>query len=68
MIYPVRPEICKRFICSNYLKKDSLYFNHSDKRIINMYEVFMPEIKCYKTIDLSELEEYYEEEKKKARV
>lgn len=41
MIYPVRPEICSRFICSQYKSKDSKYFNHFDKHIVNLYSEFL---------------------------
>ena len=38
-IYQVRPEICKKFSCSKE-NNNSKTFNYSDKRIINMLEIF----------------------------
>lgn len=41
MIYPVRPEVCKRFLCSHYKDKSAKYFNHTDKIIVNFYNEFL---------------------------
>lgn len=41
LIYSVRPEVCKRFLCSQYKTPDAPYFNHMDKTIVNMYDVFL---------------------------
>lgn len=41
MIYPVRPEICSRFLCSQYKSKSAKYFNHTNKKIVNFYSEFL---------------------------
>lgn len=40
LIYPVRPEVCRKFICSEF-RMSKKFFNHMDKKIVNMYQVFL---------------------------
>lgn len=65
-IYPVRPEICKRFICSKYKNNDNI-FGHSDKNIVNMLEIFDKKSYQPNAPNVQELNEMYQEEKKKIR-
>lgn len=65
-IYEVRPEICKRFLCSEY-KTNAKNFNHLDKIIINMLKTFDKNAYQPNVPDIQELNKMYQEEKKKIR-
>lgn len=66
LIYPVRPEVCKRFMCSQYQSPDAPFFNHLDKHIVNMYDVFFKNSYYPKPeIDLKTENEKYENQKSK---
>lgn len=64
MIYPVRPSVCKRFLCSQYMSSEAPYFDHSDKHIYNMYDLFLPEVN-YPMPKVNVLEENFKYEQKK---
>lgn len=66
LIYPVRPEVCNRFICSQYKNPNAKYFNTSDKEVINMYVEFLPSgvFPCPET-DILKLNQTFNEQKKK---
>lgn len=63
-IYEVRPEQCKHFICSEYMNNKN-YFNHLDKKIINMLLTFSPGAYCPNAPDVEGMNEMYDREKKK---
>lgn len=62
-IYPVRPEICRWFHCSNY-KKNELYLDPTNKLATDMMATFFPE--CYNPNppDLTAINENYQEKRK----
>ena len=64
MIYEVRPEQCRHFICSEYMNNKS-YFNHLDKHIINMLLTFSPDSYCPDAPDIQGMNEVYDKEKQK---
>ena len=64
-IYEVRPEICRRFICSQYKDPKAPALNHRDKKVINMITTFMPNVTCPNAPDLNDLNEFYKEQKKR---
>ena len=63
-IYEVRPEICRRFICSKYQNVDNQPLNHRNKKIINMITTFNQTGTCPNAPNLKELNKFYEEKKK----
>ena len=63
-IYEVRPEICRRFICSKYQNVDNQPLNHRNKKIINMITTFNQTGKCPNAPNIKELNKFYEEKKK----
>ena len=66
-IYPVRPEVCKRFLCSQYRSVDAPYFNHMDKHIVNLYDVFLPDVK-YPASETNVLKENFKYEERKKQL
>ena len=62
-IYSVRPEICSYFDCHNHGYRP---FNHKDKSIINMLLTFNPQAFCPNAPDIKQMNEVYQEKKKKA--
>lgn len=63
-IYEVRPEICRRFICSKYKSAGNKPLNHRNKKIINMITTFNNTGTTPNAPDLKELNKFYEEKKK----
>lgn len=60
-IYPVRPAVCKRFICSQFTNPNAPYFDHSDKHFRNMYDIFLKDEYYPKPdIDLEEQNRKYD--------
>lgn len=67
LIYSIRPEVCSRFICSDYKKPTAKHFNHMDKTIVNLYQVFYDVLGPYPcpTTDILKLNKNYEAQKSK---
>lgn len=63
-IYEVRPEICKRFICSAFKDTTVPPLNHRNKHIINLITTFMGDKSCPNAPDLTGLRQFYEAKKK----
>ena len=63
MIYEVRPEICRWFLCADY-KNNTKPLNHRNKRIVNMLTTFSPGAYCPNAPDLNILNKKYFEKKR----
>ena len=63
-IYEVRPEICQKFLCSNFKNPEKGVMNHRNKHIVNMITMFMGEKACPNAPDLTNLNKFYEAKKK----
>ena len=63
----VRPEICRRFICSKF-KNNEKAFNYSDKRIINMLSTFFSDEMQIDEPDIKELDKIFQTNKRKMKV
>ena len=66
-IYKVRPEICRRFICSKF-KNNEKAFNYSDKRNINMLSTFFSDEMQIDEPDIKELDKIFQINKRKMKV
>lgn len=66
-IYPVRPEICKRFLCSKFKNNERAY-DYSDKKVINMLSTFATKITFQPNApDVEELDRIFQENKRKIK-
>ena len=66
-IYPVRPEICRRFVCSKYKNNERAY-NYSDKKVINMLSTFSQKEEYQPNApDVKELDAIFQAKKRKIR-
>lgn len=63
-IYDYRPEICRHFVCSNYLSQGAPPMDHRGKTVVNMITEFMPDSPCPSAPDLTEINQFYEQKKR----
>lgn len=66
-IYEVRPEICKRFICSKYKNPDYKPMNYNYTKVINMLTTFT-NLNCPQAPDLTGLNNLLGEKKREAGI
>ena len=65
-IYSVRPEICRRFVCSKFKNNERAY-DYSDKKVINMLDTFSQGAYQPNAPDVKELDEIFQKNKRKMR-
>lgn len=63
-IYVHRPEVCSYFMCNG----SKSGFHHRDKKIIDMYTEFYPEIHVGDVIKINKLNDIYQQTKAEANI
>lgn len=63
-IYEVRPEICSRFLCSEFCKKKESTQDYLKVEVISMTQTFFPEVKLAQPYDLTLTKNNFEKMKK----
>lgn len=66
-IYSVRPEICRRFVCSKFKNNEKAY-DYADKKVINMLDTFSGGAFQPNAPNVKELDKIFQQNKRKIKV